>query len=222
MNRFFLLMAVITVYSIQSCSRNSFVVAPPFTNVKKITQLNKGMTIAEVSTILGIDPYDVLYTNDSESICYFNYRILDRKIPILNTMDSQTESQIDSLNLSSDVAQVYGKKFYSEWKKLYVGFKDGKLVNYISSTGMEDSKYILFAHGQIKLLSKKDLEFSHFSKANTTLIYGTPSTGTAVTPATSNKDNELILENLLFPLNNDGTFDNKSKRKEKEKEEYYK
>jgi hypothetical protein len=216
-------MAVITVYSIQSCSRNTFVVAPPFTNVKKITQLTKGMTFTEVSTTLGIDPYDVVYTNETESLCYYNYRILDRKIPILNSTESQTESQIDSLNLSSDASQVYGKKFYSEWKKLYVSFKDGKLVNFISSTGLSEAKYILFVNGQIKLLSKKDLEFSHFSKTNT-LIYGAPAIGTAVNASSSNKDTDVI-ENLLLPLNYDGTFkkNNESKKKLiKRKETYYK
>ncbi len=208
-------MAVITVYSIQSCSRNNFVVAPPFTNVKKITQLTKGMTIAEVSTTLGIDPYDVVYTNETESLCYFNYRILDRKIPVLNSIDSQTESQIDSLNLSSDVSQVYGKKFYSEWKKLYVSFKEGKLINFITSTGLSEANYILLVNGQIKLLSKKDLEFSHFSKPNT-LIYGAPSTGTGTgaNATSTNKDYDAI-ENLLLPLNYDGTFKKNTESKKK-------
>ena len=206
-------MAVITVYSIQSCSRNTFVVAPPFTNVKKITQLTKGMTFAEVSTTLGIDPYDVVYTNETESLCYFNYRILDRKIPVLNSIDSQTESQIDSLNLSSDAAQVYGKKFYSEWKKLYVSFKDGKLINFISSTGLSEANYILLVNGQIKLLSKKDLEFSHFSKPNI-LTNGAASTGTGANATSTNKDYDAI-ENLLLPLNYDGTFKKNTESKKK-------
>ncbi len=206
-------MAVITVYTIQSCSKNNFVVAPPFTNVKKITQLIKGMTFEEVSKTLGIDPYDVVYTNETESLCYYNYRILDRKIPVLNSTDSQTDSQIDSLNLSSDAAQVYGKKFYSEWKKLYVSFKDGKLINFISSTGLSEANYILLVNGQIKLLSKKDLEFSHFAKPNT-LIYGAPSTGTGANATSTNKDYDAI-ENLLLPLNYDGTFKKNTESKKK-------
>ena len=55
-----------------------------------------------------------------------------------------------------------GAKFYTEWKKLYVFFKDGKLASFITSDGLKDANYLMLVNGSIKLLSENDLDFSHF------------------------------------------------------------
>ena len=186
--------------SILGCSKKTFVVAPPFTDVKKILNLHDGMSIDDVNKNLGIEPYDVLFLSGGGGVCYYNYRLKDRKINISNTNDfHDLSSESKDKNLSSEKAQTYGSTFYSEWKKLYCTFKEGKLTDFVSITGVEDANYLLLVNGSIKLLSTKPLEYSHFSKLTPNYINGEAK----VTPETKDRD---IIDGILFPLRNDGGF----------------
>lgn len=187
-----------------SCSRRTFVVAPPFTDVKKILSLQNGMSMDDVNKNLGIDAYDVLFLSGGGSVCYYNYRLKDRKININNSIDPHDLSaESKDKNLSSDKGQTYGTPFFSEWKKLYCTFKDGKLTDFVSITGVEDANYLLLVNGSIKLLSSKPLEYSHFTKATPNYLFGGDSKLGAGTG--DNKDRDII-DGVLFPLRNDGSF----------------
>ena len=150
-----------------SCSSTQFVVAPPFTSVTNISNLKTGQTFDEVNNILGITAYDILYSSGKDFLCFYNYRILDRKINIdhpsaHNTLMSTTNEE----SLSSEKAQVTGEIFYTEWRRVYINFKDGKMSHYITTNGLKGANYIALINGTIKLLNDKPLEYSHFSKNN--------------------------------------------------------
>ena len=142
---------------ISSCTSRNFVVAPSFTNVQKISSLEKDQNLQEVNNLLNVEPYDIVSGGDI-FLCYYNYRLLERKIPIANSNKNRSINDLDSQSLNSELSQITGAKFYTEWKKLYVFFKDGKLASFITSDGLNDANYLMLVNGSIKLLSEKDLD----------------------------------------------------------------
>jgi hypothetical protein len=190
---------------ISSCTSRNFVVAPSFTSVDKITLLEPGQNLNEVNGKLNVEPYDIVSGGDI-FLCYYNYRLLERKIPIANSNKNRSINDVDSLNLSSELSQTTGIKFYTEWKKLFVFFKDGKLVSFITSDGLNDANYLMLVNGSIKLLSENDLDFSHFSKNSNFNLSGQVNNSNN----NSNKDRDII-ENILFPINYKKEFDFKRK-----------
>ena len=107
--------------------------------------------------LLNVEPYDIVSGGDI-FLCYYNYRLLERKIPIANSNKNRSINDLDSQSLNSELSQITGAKFYTEWKKLYVFFKDGKLASFITSDGLKDANYLMLVNGSIKLLSD-DLVF---------------------------------------------------------------
>ena len=190
---------------ISSCTSRNFVVAPTFTSVDKITLLEPGQNLNEVNGKLSVEPYDIVSGGDI-FLCYYNYRLLERKIPIANSNKNRSINDVDSLSLSSELSQTKGIKFYTEWKKLFVFFKDGKLVSFITSDGLNDANYLMLVNGSIKLLSENDLDFSHFSKNSNFNLSGQVNNSNN----NSNKDRDII-ENILFPINYKKEFDFKRK-----------
>ena len=71
-----------------------------------------------------------MYLNDSDYMFIYNYRLKDRRIPIDNRNKNINEGSGD--NLASEKAQTFGKPFYTEWRKIYVNFKENKLTHYVS------------------------------------------------------------------------------------------
>ncbi len=158
---------LILLTGLLSCSSTQFVVAPPFTSVANISNLKTGQTLDEVNSILGISAYDILYSSGKDFLCFYNYRILDRKINIDHPSDHNTlMSTANEESLSSEKAQVTGEIFYTEWRRVYVNFKDGKMSHYVTTNGLKGASFIALINGTIKLLNDKPIEYSHFSKNN--------------------------------------------------------
>ncbi len=119
------LSVLILLMGIVSCSSSRFVVAPPFTNVNNISNLKTGQTFEEVNQVLGIPAYDILYSSGKDFLCFYNYRILDRKINIdAPSAHNTLMSTVHEESLSSEKAQIMGEAFYSEWRRVYINFKD--------------------------------------------------------------------------------------------------
>ena len=187
---------------ISSCTSRNFVVAPSFTNVQKISSLEKDQNLQEVNNLLNVEPYDIVSGGDI-FLCYYNYRLLERKIPIANSNKNRSINDLDSQSLNSELSQMTGAKFYTEWTKLYVFFKDGKLASFITSDGLKDANYLMLVNGSIKLLSENDLDFSHFSKNSNINLSG------QINQNSSNnldKDRDII-ENMLFPVQYNKEFE---------------
>lgn len=103
-----------------SCSVSKYV-APPFTDIDKILELQPGQTVKEVSETLKIKPYDVVYSHDKgKMILIYNYRVKDRKMPLPTRTAEQT--------MHSESAQRQGELWYNNnYRELYILFQDDKL-----------------------------------------------------------------------------------------------
>lgn len=182
-----------------SCAQSKFVVAPPFTDVEKITKLEVGQSKEKVNEVLGIMPYDILYLNDGNVVYFFNYRLLDRKIGIDN---SRENIEKNAKTLSSKESQTKGDIFYSHWKRLYICFKNNSLTHFVTDTGLEDANYLELVNGTIKLLNSKNLELNNFYVPSNVVI----SNSSASNVSNSVENKSLDIEKLLFPLDKHGRF----------------
>jgi len=52
--------------------------APKYTTVEKVLNLQLGMNQEQVSTALGIPPYNFILKNDSETVLLYKFRVADR------------------------------------------------------------------------------------------------------------------------------------------------
>ena len=77
---------ILSGFLITSCSRSRFIVAPPFTDIEKISTIETGQSKDEVNKALGIQPYDLLYLNEGDFLCYYNYRLVGRKVNVIFTL----------------------------------------------------------------------------------------------------------------------------------------
>jgi len=210
---------IISGFLITSCSQSKFIVAPPFTDAEKISKIEKGQTKDDVNKILGITPYDVLYLKDGDYIFSYNYRLMDRRIQIDNRNKNIKQ---DSATVASEKAQTFGKPFYTEWRKVYVNFKDNKLTNYVTDAGLEDAHYIQLVNGTISLLNKTDLEIDNFYLRNNANYFGSNDININTDGTNGNmdccpaEDKRLDLDRLFYQLKYNGKFkENNQPRKKK-------
>lgn len=52
---------------------------PPYTKIEQVLTLHTGMSKEEVSTVLGIPPYDLKLSTDTQTILIYKYRVTNRK-----------------------------------------------------------------------------------------------------------------------------------------------
>ena len=207
----------ILISSLISCSQSRFIVAPAFTSVDKISKISQGDDLDKVNSLLGIGPYDIVYLNDNDFLCYYNYRILERKMNIDNSNKNRKANK--DKHLSSELSQTFGTPFYTEWKKLYVSFSNGSLSHYISDTGMERANYIQLVEGMITLLNKKDLlELDNFyEKGSPILLNSVVAEPNKQLVNGIEQNNRLDVDKLLFQLDKNGRFCESTKSKNKRK-----
>lgn len=147
---------VLSLTTIFSCSRY---VAPPFTDVSKVTQIKTGMKVKQVADILGIEPYDVFYTQETGAqVLSFNYRLKNRIMYIYNTVNHTEVNRQTSDENSQKAGDTYYDKNY---RTLYAMFnKEGDLTSYITTSGENDKGKLLVIDNTIK----------YFDEKNTTLV----------------------------------------------------
>jgi hypothetical protein len=66
--------AFLVFMSLPSC----IIHAPKFTSVEKVLAVKLGTTQDEVSTALGIPPYNLILKTDTETVLLYKYRVSDR------------------------------------------------------------------------------------------------------------------------------------------------
>jgi hypothetical protein len=142
-----------------SCNRY---VAPPFTDVDKISQVKTGMKLRQISDVLGIEPYDVFYIQETGASLYsFNYRLKNRIMYIYNTVNKTEVGRQTSDENSQKSGDVYYDKKY---RTLYVMFSaSGEMTSYLTSSGVEDKGKLVVIGNSIKFYDDK----------NTTLVDST-------------------------------------------------
>ena len=135
-----------------ACSNKKFMVAPEFTNVQKISTLQRGMTVEQVNNALGITPFDAIFDLDNLLLSY-NYRLKKRRIPVTNLNNFVNMYQDPAKNsVNSEFAQNSGSIYYDEWKKLFVKFNDGKLIGFFTDEGLENASRIATIENRIAII----------------------------------------------------------------------
>lgn len=137
-----------------SCGFSGYWIAPPYTSPEKIQSLRSGMSITEVTNVLGIPPYDIFHRQDDGStILGYNYRLK------LKEMEYRADRPEEKHSRSS---QTEGTPWYDEPMMVYIYFKDGDLVSLVTDNGLKDSEAVLLTNNTIQLISEKDID--RFSK----------------------------------------------------------
>jgi hypothetical protein len=98
--------------------------APKYTKVEQVLMLKPGMSRDEVTTTLGIPPYDMRSMNDKgETVLIYKYRVTDRKtVPLF-------------------MKAANGVKTTGKWVDLFVTFSgEGMLTKIESCSGCEETK----------------------------------------------------------------------------------
>ena len=128
-------MKIITLYLITSIiifSSCSVLTSPKYTKVEKIIKLEEGMTITEVTTTLGLDPYDVLHIQkDGTTLLLYYYK--------------HKERDIGKFQKDNEASLTQGRKIrYVKPSRLYVLFDDDqKLQSVYSEAGLQNSPFIV-------------------------------------------------------------------------------
>lgn len=65
---------IIVVLGLSSC----IVKAPKYTTIEKVLTLQLGMTEEQISTALGIPPYNFILKNDTQTVLLYKFRVADR------------------------------------------------------------------------------------------------------------------------------------------------
>ena len=166
-----------------SCSRY---IAPPFTDVSKVTQIKPNMKVKQVIDLLGVEPYDVFYMQETGAqMLSFNYRLKKRIMYAYNTVNLMEAKRQTSNEDSQKAGDLYYDKNY---RTVYAMFsKDGDLINYITTSGAKDEGKLIVYGNTIKLYEDKK---------------------------TTELDADYIKANnpIYIDINRDGTLDRKSTR----------
>lgn len=155
--------ALLGVFLLSACTRY---IAPPFTDVTKITQLKAGMKVKQVSDILGIDPYDIYYQQETGAqILSFNYRLKNRVMNVYQTVNVAEVGRQTSDEDSQKEGEIYYDKNY---KTIYVLFSPtGDMTSYITTAGQQDKGKLILLGNTLRLYDEKNITLldSTYNKA---------------------------------------------------------
>ncbi len=144
------ILMLMLVLGFTSCNKY---IAPPFTNVSKISQLRKGMKLKQVQDILEIAPYDIYHLQeDNLSIAVFNYRLEKRvlRVPTLNRDEFERQT-------TNETSQINGELYYDKkYKVLYVLLEDGQLNSFLTSDGYDRSNKLIVSKNTINYVTKNN------------------------------------------------------------------
>jgi len=105
---------------------NSYSMEKEYTTTEDIYSLAIGMSMNQVITKLGVDPFDITYNlTDEARVLIWNY-----KQPYHEVKNDKN----DASSLTSGVDKFKGDK------KLYVHFKNDKLIRFYSEAGLNQSE----------------------------------------------------------------------------------
>ena len=154
-------MVLITVFS---CNRYF---APPFTDVVKIEQLKSGMKVKQVIDILGIEPYDIYYMQETGAqMLSFNYRLKNRVMYVYNTVNRMEVNR----QTSNEASQKAGDVCYDkDYRTAYAMFnKNDELISYLTTSGAKDKGELIVTGNSIKYYNDKNVNSldSTYNKAH--------------------------------------------------------
>ena len=99
-----------------------------YTTTEDIYSLAIGMSINQAIAKLGVDPFDITYNlTDETKVLIWNYKQPYHEVK---------KDKHDTASLTSGVDKFQGDK------KLYVQFKNNKLIRFYSEAGLEGSEHL--------------------------------------------------------------------------------
>lgn len=132
-------------------------IAPPYTKVESIIKINPGMTASEVSSTLGIPPFDIYHmSGDGSTVHMYYYKVKERRnkecfiIIGIDKIFSADAFYAKEQNLT------VGSSYYTKEERLYVLFKNGKVSSLVTDAGRDDSEDLLVQNNTIQFISKTD------------------------------------------------------------------
>jgi hypothetical protein len=140
---------IATAIFFSSCAKR---IAVPYSTVEKIVKVTPGMSASDVSSTLGIPPYDVYHmAGDGSTVLIFNYKLKQRKntgCGLLENMGLADPFYSKEENLAT------GSSYYTKESKLYILLQSGKVTSLVTDAGREDSEDLLLANNTIQFISK--------------------------------------------------------------------
>lgn len=152
------LLAATLVGSVSSCSTlggYNVYKSAPFTDVDKIMMLKPGMSVEQVRSTLGIDPYNVYHLSEENSLLLsFSYRLKERRLQV-KTLNSDEIAR----RTTDEASQTEGEVRYSKKnpKVAYVLFKQEKMVSIITTDGNNESERIMIKSNNLSLIQKDNI-----------------------------------------------------------------
>jgi hypothetical protein len=147
-----------------SCSHY---IAPPFTDVVKISQLKPNMKVKQVVDLLGIEPYDIFQMQETGAqMLSFNYRLKKRIIYQYHTINSLEVQRLTSNEESQKGGDLYYDKKY---QTVYCMFnRDGDLLSYLTTSGANNKGELIVTGNTIQYYDEKNINSldSNYNKAH--------------------------------------------------------
>jgi hypothetical protein len=133
----------------------SVYIAPPFTDIMKLSQIKPSMKFKQVVDVLGVEPYDIYHLQENGAmLASFNYR-LKKRIMRLNTLNHDEFRRKTTNEDSQTAGDLYYEKDY---KTAHVLFnKDGEMTSYITTDGVENSNLIVISGNTIQYADEKNI-----------------------------------------------------------------
>ncbi len=127
----------------------------PFTDVEKILLLKRDMSIEQVKSTLGIDPFDIFHLSEKNSVLIsFTYRLKERRLKVSTLNLDEIERRT-----TDEASQTSGEVRYNKKKPqlIYVLFEDGLMVSFITTAGKSKSERILVRSNNLSVIEKKNI-----------------------------------------------------------------
>lgn len=149
MNQKFLLLLIASAFILVGCNRY---IAPPFTDVDKISRLKNGMKLNQVVNILGVEPYNVYHMQTTgNKLLTFNYRLKNRKLKV-STLNRDEFSR----RTTNEESQTSGEIYYDkDYKTLYTMFVDGELHSFTTTHGVDDSEFLMIHQNNLNVIGEQ-------------------------------------------------------------------
>src|ERR1035437_2243442 len=143
-------LALMTAFS---CSRY---IAPPFTDVVKVSQLKPNMKVKQVIDVLGIEPYDIFYMQKTGAqMLSFNYRLKKRITYQYNTVNALEVQRLTSNEESQKAGDLYYDKNYQTVYTMIS--KDGDLLSYLTTSGVANKGGLIVIGNTIQRYDEKNI-----------------------------------------------------------------
>ena len=134
-----------------SCAKR---IAAPYSTVEKIVKVAPGMSSSDVSSTLGIPPYDIYHmAGDGSTVLVYNYVLKQRKntgcgFPERIGLEDPFYTKEENLSV--------GSSYYVKESKVYILFTNGKVTSLVTDAGRQDSEDLLIQNNTIQFISKSN------------------------------------------------------------------